>query len=70
MDNKIYLTQREQDIIVSIAEGLTNQEIGKKLYISVHTVKAHLEKIFEKTKSHNRVQLIVYAFKNNIISWL
>ena len=68
MDEKNYFTPREMDVIGAISEGLTNEDIAKKLFISSHTVKAHLEKLFEKTNSHNRVQLIVFAFKNGILS--
>ncbi len=67
MYNMTIFTPREIDIIKGIADGLSNKEIGDKLFISVHTVKAHLEKMFEKTELHNRVQLIVFAFKNKII---
>ena len=67
MENEIIFTHREKDIIFSIAEGLTNKEIGQKLFISSHTVKAHLEKIYEKTNLHNRAQLIVFAYKKGLL---
>lgn len=67
MKKIIYFTPREIDIINGISKGLTNKQIGATLFISTHTVKAHLEKMFEKAEVHNRIQLVVYAFKNNII---
>lgn len=52
-----YLTKRETEIIRHVSEGLTNQEIGEKLFVSRFTVKKHLEHIFEKTGVKNRVEL-------------
>jgi len=69
MYTKTIFTDREKDILHCIYAGLSNKEIAKRLFISVHTVKAHIEKLFLKTDVHNRVQLIVYAFKNGIIKW-
>ena len=63
MEKEIIFTPREKEIIFAIAEGLSNQAIAEKLFISTHTVKAHLEKMFEKTGLHNRVQLVVFAYK-------
>lgn len=51
------LTQRELEIAGLVAEGLSNKEIGNKLYISERTVKSHLGTIFQKTGTHSRVQL-------------
>ena len=45
--NKL-LTEREKNVLYYLTQGFTNVEIAKKLYISVHTVKAHLEAIYEK----------------------
>jgi len=48
------LTRRELEIIRLVAEGLTNEEIGKKIFISEKTVKTHLTNIFDKLKVNNR----------------
>ena len=42
------LTKSEREIAILVMEGLTNKEIASKRFISVHTVKAHLESIYEK----------------------
>ena len=42
------LTERELNVLSYLVKGLTNEEIAKILHISVHTVKAHLEAIYEK----------------------
>jgi RNA polymerase sigma factor (sigma-70 family) len=48
------LTKREMEILKLVAEGLTNEEIGKKIFISEKTVKTHLTNIFDKLKVNNR----------------
>ena len=56
------LTSREIDVVELLAEGKTNEQIAKQLYISIHTVKAILEKVYEKLAVHNRVQVaMIYA---------
>ncbi|MFZ0548694.1 MAG: response regulator transcription factor [Candidatus Promineifilaceae bacterium] len=62
------LTPREQEVLVLIAEGLTNPEIAEKLFISVKTVDRHRENIMQKLNIHNRVDLAKYAIKNELIS--
>lgn len=53
-------TTRELDIIASVAEGLSNKEIAKKLFISEGTVKNHISTILEKGGFSHRTQLAVY----------
>lgn len=48
------LTKREMEILRLVAEGMTNEEIGKKIFISEKTVKTHLTNIFDKLKVNNR----------------
>ena len=48
------LTKREKEILRLVAEGLTNEEIGKRIFISEKTVKTHLTNIFDKLKVNNR----------------
>ncbi len=48
------LTKREKEILRLVSEGLTNEEIGKKIFISEKTVKTHLTNIFDKLKVNNR----------------
>ena len=49
------LTQREREIAVLMAEGLTNAQIGSRLNVSMASVKAHLSHIFTKLGVDNRV---------------
>ncbi|MDR3348771.1 MAG: response regulator transcription factor [Acidaminococcales bacterium] len=61
------LTEREREVLLSTGEGLSNKEIAHKLCISESTVKNHLRGIMEKLHLHNRMQLVVFAYKNNIL---
>lgn len=61
------LTAREIEIITLIADGLTNSEIGDKLFISPRTVDTHRTNIFRKLGVANAAELIRYAFKNKLI---
>ena len=64
MYNKSSLTQRESEIVDLLIQGFTNKEIAEKLSISFHTVKAHLEHIFERFGVHNRIELCVRILLN------
>ncbi len=58
------LTKREQEVLLNICQGLSNQEISKCLFISKRTVDKHRENILLKTSSRNTAELVVYAIKN------
>jgi DNA-binding NarL/FixJ family response regulator len=60
------LTQREAEILALIAQGLTNPEIAGRLFLSNHTVKTHISRIFAKTGSRDRVAAIGYARRHNL----
>ena len=60
------LTQREVEILSLIAQGLTNGEIAGRLFLSNHTIKTHINRIFAKTGSRDRVAAIGYAQRHNI----
>jgi DNA-binding NarL/FixJ family response regulator len=60
------LTQREAEILGLIAQGLTNGEIAERLFLSNHTVKTHINRIFAKTGSRDRVAAVGYAQRHNI----
>jgi DNA-binding NarL/FixJ family response regulator len=60
------LTQREVEILSLIARGLTNPEIAAQLYLSNHTIKTHISRIFAKTGSRDRAAAIGYAHRHDI----
>ena len=55
------LSDREQEILGLVAEGLSNQEIAERLIISITTVKTHVGNIFNKLGVTNRIQAIARA---------
>ncbi len=55
------LTPRELEVARLVAEGATNQEIGKQLFITESTVKTHINSIFNRLNFKNRAQLAIYA---------
>jgi DNA-binding NarL/FixJ family response regulator len=60
------LTPREVEILGLIARGLTNPEIAAQLFLSHHTIKTHISRIFAKTGSRDRAAAIGYAHRHNI----
>jgi DNA-binding NarL/FixJ family response regulator len=60
------LTQREAEILQLIARGKTNPDIAAELYLSAHTVKSHINRIFAKTGSADRAAAIRYARDHNL----
>lgn len=61
------LTEREQDVLKLIANGLTNSQIAEKLYISENTVKGHVSNILSKLHLADRTQVAVYAWQRGIV---
>lgn len=61
------LSDREVEILLLISEGLSNQEIGDRLFISKRTVEKHRANILDKTNCRNAAGLIMYAIKNQLI---
>lgn len=61
------LTEREREILVLLAEGLTNAQIADRLYISVKTVQTHRSHIMEKLDLHDRSLLVRYAVRKGLI---
>lgn len=67
-NNPTKLTDREIQIIKLACQELSSLEIAQKLYLSVRTVEAHRKKIMEKTDTKNFIGVVLYAFKNNLVS--
>jgi DNA-binding NarL/FixJ family response regulator len=60
------LTEREAEILRLIAVGLTNPEIAARLFVTSHTVKSHINRIFAKTGSRDRAAAIGYAHRHGL----
>jgi len=63
------LTQREKEILKLYVEGFSNQEVAKKLNISIRTVETHKNNIMQKYDFKSTVELVKFALKNNIVSF-
>lgn len=61
------LTNREQEVLLLIAEGKSNQEIADALFITLKTVKTHVSNILSKLEVEDRTQATIYAFKHGLI---
>ena len=61
------LTDREREVLIEIAHGLSNQEIADKLFISLPTVKTHVAHILAKINARDRVQAVVFAYENHLV---
>lgn len=57
------LTDREEQVLVAVARGLTNHEVAAELYISLSTVKTHLGSLMTKLGVRNRVELALWAYQ-------
>ena len=61
------LSDRERDVLHLLALGYTNQEIGKKLFISVRTVDTHRAHVMRKLRLETRAELVLFALANGLI---
>jgi len=61
------LTPREREVLILIAEGLTNAEVARELVISPKTVDRHRENIMRKLNLHSRIDLVKYAIRKGLI---
>lgn len=67
-DGLTALTQREREVLRLLADGLSNDEIGKRLLISPDTVRTHLRKAMAKLEADTRTQAVAIALRRSIIS--
>ncbi|WP_297097160.1 response regulator transcription factor [uncultured Draconibacterium sp.] len=61
-------TSREKEILNLICKGLNNEQIAELIHLSPKTVEKHKSNLFQKTETFNTVNLVIYAFKNQLIS--
>ena len=62
------LTQRERDVLRLLADGLSNEEIGKTLFISPETVRTHVRKAMSKLDADTRTQAVATALRQSLIA--
>lgn len=61
------LTEREREVLLEIAHGLSNQEIADKLFVSLPTVKTHVAHLLAKINARDRVQAVVFAYEVGLV---
>jgi DNA-binding NarL/FixJ family response regulator len=61
------LTQREREVVVLVGQGLTNDDIATRLFVSPLTVKTHVNRAMMKLHAHDRAQLVVIAYQTGLV---
>ena len=61
------LTSREREVMALVAEGLTNAEIGERLFMSPATARTHVSRILTKLGARDRTQLVVMAYESGLV---
>jgi DNA-binding NarL/FixJ family response regulator len=59
------LTSREEQILATVAQGLTNSEIAREMHITLSTVKTHVASLMTKLGARNRVEIAMWAYETN-----
>lgn len=62
------LTEREEEVLLTVARGRTNAEIAEELYISLSTVKTHLASLMTKLGARNRVEIAMWAYETGRVA--
>jgi len=62
------VSAREREVLLEIARGRSNAEIAQALFIGVETVKIHVAEILRKLGLRDRIQAVVFAYENGLVS--
>jgi DNA-binding NarL/FixJ family response regulator len=62
------LSERERDVLALLGQGLSNQEMAERLYMSPLTAKTHVSRILQKLGARDRAQLVIIAFQTGLAS--
>ncbi|MGB3695295.1 MAG: response regulator transcription factor [Spirulinaceae cyanobacterium] len=67
LPESFHLTEREQQVLNLLATGLSNIEIGQKLYLSHRTIEKYVSSLLRKTNTSNRAELVRFALDRNLV---
>jgi DNA-binding NarL/FixJ family response regulator len=62
------LTERESEVLILVAQGMSNTEIANRLYISLFTAKTHVSRILTKLNARDRAQLVMQAYETGLVT--
>src|SRR4030095_13616734 len=62
------LTERESEVVVLVAQGMSNAAIAQRLYISLFTAKTHVSRILTKLNARDRAQLVMQAYETGLVT--
>lgn len=62
------LTEREREVLVLVAQGLSNTELADQMHVSLPTVKTHVSRILSKLGARDRTQLVVLAYQSGLVT--
>ncbi len=67
-DSGVQLTERELQVLRGMAQGKSNGQIGRELYLSEDTVKTHARRLFRKLGVRDRAQAVAHCFRRGLVS--
>lgn len=67
LDQLAVLTERERQVVMAVADGKSNAEIGQELFLAPGTVKIHVANVLAKLRLGRRIDVVIWAYENRII---
>ena len=64
------LTAREREVLAMLVEGASSQDIARRLFVSLHTVRSHVQSVLTKLQVHSRLEAVAFAVQHEIIEGL
>jgi DNA-binding NarL/FixJ family response regulator len=62
------VTEREREVLILIAKGMSNTEVGDHLHLTMATVKTHIGRLLAKLQARDRAQLVIVAYETGLVS--
>jgi DNA-binding NarL/FixJ family response regulator len=62
------VTEREREVLILVAKGMSNTEVGQHLHLTMATVKTHIGRLLSKLQARDRAQLVIVAYETGLVS--